>query len=325
MADFGKANLTNANLRGANLTNADLRGANLTNANLRGANLTNADLRSANLTSADLREANLTDVFLIEALLKDTNLSEADLEGANLGSTDLRGASLVGANLKGVDFSKANLLDVLIDDKAITQVDDHTTWPNGFDYQSAVRMAHKKQGSQKDRPHIVLYEPKEDSEEEEPEDSTYYPKDIGVETEDSIYFTEDDKKELRSIDGLMEKDIAWILSHSFVDNEDLINRQREALSCDDFFSEIMDWLERIFEGRISQEEIEDVLAKIRQAEEAEIKKDKQLWQEIQKLPKEDREGLEKIDIARRKLREKNRSLPNDIIMKLLDNSGNVSP
>ena len=186
-------------------------------------------------------------------------------------------------------------------------------------------MAHKKQGSQKDRPHIVLYEPKEDSEEEEPEDSTYYPKDIGVETEDSIYFTEDDKKELRSIDGLMEKDIAWILSHSFVDNEDLINRQREALSCDDFFSEIMDWLERIFEGRISQEEIEDVLAKIRQAEEAEIKKDKQLWQEIQKLPKEDREGLEKIDIARRKLREMNRSLPNDIIMKLLDNSGNVSP
>ena len=56
----GKADLSDANLRGANLRGANLRGANLRGANLRDADLSGANLSDANLSGANLRDADLS-------------------------------------------------------------------------------------------------------------------------------------------------------------------------------------------------------------------------------------------------------------------------
>jgi uncharacterized protein YjbI with pentapeptide repeats len=129
LAESGRANLCNANLRGADLdeaylTKADLRGADLTEANLRGAILSMANLHEAKLGSANLAGAYLFATTLTEANLRRTNLHEAKLESANLAGADLIAATLTGAdlrrtnlheaklesaNLAGADLTKANL------------------------------------------------------------------------------------------------------------------------------------------------------------------------------------------------------------------------
>ncbi len=87
----GRANLTNADLRGY-----ELAGVNLSGANLSGANLAGCDLEGANLSVANLQGA----------VLACTNLRGAKLRRARLEGADLRGADLTNANLTGVDLSK---------------------------------------------------------------------------------------------------------------------------------------------------------------------------------------------------------------------------
>ncbi len=85
----------------ANLSNADLRGYELAGVNLSGANLSGANLAGCDLEGANLSVANLQGAVLACANLRGAKLRRARLEGA-----DLRGADLTNANLTGVDLSK---------------------------------------------------------------------------------------------------------------------------------------------------------------------------------------------------------------------------
>jgi hypothetical protein len=87
--DFGRINLSRANLTDANLYRANLGGANLNEANLRGAFIASADLRVADLTAADLRDAALMFTDFTSASLVAADLRRADLQGANFSSANL--------------------------------------------------------------------------------------------------------------------------------------------------------------------------------------------------------------------------------------------
>ena len=127
-AEFHKANLTEAKLKGANLgianfQNAILEKADLETAYLIGAEFHKADLAEAKLKGADLRKANFQNAILEKADLETANLfdanlhkanfqnailEKADLETANLFDANLHKANLTGAKLKGADLRKAN-------------------------------------------------------------------------------------------------------------------------------------------------------------------------------------------------------------------------
>jgi len=172
LANLGVSNiyLSNADLSGANLHKANLRNANLRNANLRNANLSNADLSGADLYKADLSNADLSKALLtvesplepymivprfIRANLSRSNLSNADLSGANLYNADLSMANLSNANLSNsslsgailyladlsnADLSRANLSRADLREADLTTVrhDQHTIWPDGFDFVRAI-------------------------------------------------------------------------------------------------------------------------------------------------------------------------------------------
>lgn len=123
-ADFGGANLREANLSKAELFEVNLSRAHLFEANLSEADLIGADLRKANLSSTYLRGAqlleadlsraclarsDLIDAFLSGAILRGSILSWATLFEADLSEADLIGADLRGANLSGADLSEADL------------------------------------------------------------------------------------------------------------------------------------------------------------------------------------------------------------------------
>ena len=61
MVGDGRADLSEADLRGADLRWADLSGANLRKADLSGADLRRANLRGADMSEANLRGANLNE------------------------------------------------------------------------------------------------------------------------------------------------------------------------------------------------------------------------------------------------------------------------
>jgi Pentapeptide repeats (8 copies) len=129
-ADLRDARLDSADLRDANLGYTDLRGARLESANLRGAFLYRTDLRSgAILWNADLRGANLS-----AANLRFAPFLRADLRGARFGAADLSGADLRDARLGSADLRHANLDGAKL--RGAT-ADQHTAWPDGFDWQGA--------------------------------------------------------------------------------------------------------------------------------------------------------------------------------------------
>ena len=77
-ADFSKAILTGADLRGLQLAVGDLHGANLEGACLWGARLDSIHLEGVNFKGADLREANLVGALIDGKTNFDlTNLADA--------------------------------------------------------------------------------------------------------------------------------------------------------------------------------------------------------------------------------------------------------
>jgi len=94
---FGRANLTEADLRDFDLSGVDLRGAILNGANLEGC-----CLRKANLATALLRNARLQGACLEAAKLRRADLSGALVEGADFRQADIR---LIVQ--EGLDFSTA--------------------------------------------------------------------------------------------------------------------------------------------------------------------------------------------------------------------------
>lgn len=103
-ADFEKANLFGANLKGADLRYANFKGATLSDANLRNANLQGANLKSSHLENSILKNANLQHANLWEAMLDGVNLDDAQLKNATLDH-----ASLIRASLSRSDLSNATL------------------------------------------------------------------------------------------------------------------------------------------------------------------------------------------------------------------------
>jgi len=87
------------------------------------------DLSAVDLRRADLRDAHLGDVDLRFAGLQKAYLGGAHLQGADLDGSHLEGAYLGGAHLDGATLDGAQLEGAV--------ADDHTAWPDGFDWRAA--------------------------------------------------------------------------------------------------------------------------------------------------------------------------------------------
>ena len=107
-ANFQNAILEKADLETATLIGAEFQKANLTEAKLKGADLRKANFQNAILEKADLETANLFDANLHKANFQNAILEKADLETADLFDANLHKANLTGAKLKGADLRKAN-------------------------------------------------------------------------------------------------------------------------------------------------------------------------------------------------------------------------
>lgn len=126
---LARTDLQGAGLSWAALANSDLHDADLRGANLMGTELRRADLSGANLSGAVLNGADLRDANLSGADLSQTDLNWAILRRANLGRANLRKANLGWADLRGADLSQADLAEA--------RYNDQTSWPEGFDPQTA--------------------------------------------------------------------------------------------------------------------------------------------------------------------------------------------
>ena len=115
---------------GVDLTRADLDGANLSEANLRRAV---ADGRTVWPDDFDPDVAGVYEIGpganLEGAYLELADLTGANLAGANLSEAHLTRANLRGANLSGVDLTGADLRRA--------RANENTTWPEGFDPETA--------------------------------------------------------------------------------------------------------------------------------------------------------------------------------------------
>ncbi|MEM9028879.1 MAG: pentapeptide repeat-containing protein [Pseudomonadota bacterium] len=96
------------------------RGANFTRALLSGAKLRGIDLRGAKLEEADLRKASLDYSILVGTNFASAKLQKADItggvqaQGVNFLIASLEGADLTGAQLQAADFSNANMQGALL-------------------------------------------------------------------------------------------------------------------------------------------------------------------------------------------------------------------
>ncbi len=113
-ANFNRAYMPEANLKGSYLAYATLWRANLSRAELSGSWSRQADFGSADLISADLREGffelvNFSYAYLEDAKLNGADFKDADFNYANLKRADLRDAYLEGATFKNADLSGADL------------------------------------------------------------------------------------------------------------------------------------------------------------------------------------------------------------------------
>jgi len=109
--DFGRSDLS-----GANLMDVAASGATFDYARLHGADLSRAKLVKVIAYRADFSRAKLVGADLGKAELPRTNFTEANLTGANLRKAELsrsilQGVLLMRANLDGADLARANLKD----------------------------------------------------------------------------------------------------------------------------------------------------------------------------------------------------------------------
>jgi uncharacterized protein YjbI with pentapeptide repeats len=94
-------------LKHADLQKTNLQGAYLVARTSSPVNLTDADFFRADLSGASLKGANAQGAVFYQARLLNTVLRDADLRGANFAEADLRGAEFEGAKLEGATFTDA--------------------------------------------------------------------------------------------------------------------------------------------------------------------------------------------------------------------------
>ena len=93
-------------LEGADLQRTNLAGAYLSLRHAHGT-LAGADFYRADLSAASLKGARAGEAVFYQARLRGTVLRDADLRGANFFEADLTGATFRGARLEGATFTKA--------------------------------------------------------------------------------------------------------------------------------------------------------------------------------------------------------------------------
>lgn len=118
-ANFERADLCRATLRGANLTHSELsraklRGSNLVEACLADVFAIRTDFHSADLSQADLSRGRFTAARFTKAILNIASAADADFQRANLNGAsfcraDLRRSDFRAATLEGTDFQDAYL------------------------------------------------------------------------------------------------------------------------------------------------------------------------------------------------------------------------
>ena len=88
----------------------DLRGANLQGFDLRKLSFPNAQFDRARMEGADLRGARMEGARLIGARMEGANLSWAGMTGAHLRNTGMEGAHLRNTEMEGTDLSGARMV-----------------------------------------------------------------------------------------------------------------------------------------------------------------------------------------------------------------------
>jgi len=136
-ADLGKANLTDAELKGASL-----RGAYLARANLRLAKLSKADLRDTKLFGAILSLAKLDGANLSAAVLMGDARSTPVQRISAIDKYTLGGVGPKNADLSYADLSGANLTNAYASEKQLDSAESlrGATMPNGRKYEGWLKI-----------------------------------------------------------------------------------------------------------------------------------------------------------------------------------------
>lgn len=116
-ADLQKTNLQNAYLGVRKVTDGDLTKEvrlNLYGADFFRADLSDASLKGAYAKDAVFMQARLARTVFRGAMLEGANFGDADLQGARFEGADLRNANFEGANLRGARFANAVNLPPLV-------------------------------------------------------------------------------------------------------------------------------------------------------------------------------------------------------------------
>ncbi|MFZ2451399.1 MAG: pentapeptide repeat-containing protein [Methylovulum miyakonense] len=127
-----KAKFRNAILEGINFSNADLRHADFSGATIWNCNFTNAKLSHSifrNLKGAEKAKFNGAD-------FQYADFTEANLEEVDFGYADLQHADFTKADLQETSFAKATINKAKFNNAQTCGL-FKTTWPIGFDPQSA--------------------------------------------------------------------------------------------------------------------------------------------------------------------------------------------
>lgn len=127
-ADFGRADLVDAEILASDFNNALFRQATLTSAAFRCSKLTGADFTDARTVDLKLEEVLAIDARLPKVSFRDQKLTQVDLSGALLEGADfrdvifedcsLRDAQLLRARFEGADLRGADLGGIRLGDAA---------------------------------------------------------------------------------------------------------------------------------------------------------------------------------------------------------------
>lgn len=302
-ANLTGANLTEANLTGADLSQANLSGANLQDAEAPGARFVGARMRKALLAGADLQKATLDGASLVGAKCQRTQFAaascistdlrniegrNADFTGADLQRADLRNADLGRAVLISADLRACNLDGTILREGL---ADLTTKWPDGFDAREALGANEAARLDAERRQ---------------------------MDTEPLVQDSARLIDSLAEVEGLNQDEAQWIAGQFTLDADGQdFEVQRQAIADSDL-ADSLEWMESVFENKLSAQEIEASLdaAKRLRSEEARI--DQELMLEIRSLPVADRENLERIDKLRRQLRDWSWDLPDELVGRMLD-------
>lgn len=112
--------MTDVDLSGADFTRAKMDQANLRGAMLYGSRFTDAHAELADFSEADARRCDFSRAWLRKAMMMRTDLTETRLDGADLMQGNLMKARLIGTSARGVNFFGAETMKMVLEDSDLT-------------------------------------------------------------------------------------------------------------------------------------------------------------------------------------------------------------